>query len=330
MPNIDGGHYFLTCLFPVRTDGVHRPDGGYTTHAHELRRELSLLPVAQQSAETEAAGMVSPFARCRRTHFLRLFVIDQPMFNGRDPTDPLKNVLKGDDLLAHKPFDRLSRHWLVLAADFDLRPDEADQGRDSWARALWTRSQAEMQAIFGHVESCDRVRTADDFAALFARCQVDTTMSFNDYWPGRPPLAGAGLKQLLALILGIAAMAGALCWLLWGPVHLLWAVPLGLALGVYGAFRKLDATGARSFPPAPDSDLPSLLKALWVQQWFARFAVEAQVMDDATLHESFGRFLAVVQPENLAESCTQPPGVIRSDWTVMPRPDLDQLKRAAP
>lgn len=330
MPNIDGGHYFLTCLFPVRDRGVREADGQFTTHAHALRRELALLPVAQQSPETEAAGMVSPFARCRRTHFLRLFVIDQPMFNGRDPTDPLANIVKGDNLLEAKPFDVLSRPWLALSADFDLRPDEPDQGRDSWARGLWVESEAEMRAVFAHVEGFDRVAGSADFAQLFARCQIETTMSFNDYWPARPPLTGVTLKSLLWLVLGAAAVAGLLAWLLLGAVHLLWAVPLGLAAGVVVGYRRMDAAGAKSFPPAPDSDLPSVLKALWVQQWFARFAMEAQGMDDATRHASFGRFLEVVQPGQLGGPFTQPPGVIRSDWTAMPRPDLDQLERAKP
>ena len=37
MPNLDGGHYFYTGLFPVQLDSVQRPDGSYTTHSHLLR-----------------------------------------------------------------------------------------------------------------------------------------------------------------------------------------------------------------------------------------------------------------------------------------------------
>src|SRR4051794_34653271 len=73
MPNLDGGHYFYTGLFPVRLDSVQRPDGSYTVHSHLLREALSSLP---NFSEASGAVRTSPFARCRSTHFARLAVID--------------------------------------------------------------------------------------------------------------------------------------------------------------------------------------------------------------------------------------------------------------
>ncbi len=321
MPNIDGGHYFLTLLAPVKTGEAVATASGVTTHSHLLREELANLPTARQSPVSIDTGLVSPFARCRRTHFLRLFVIDQPMFNGRDPIDPLLNVIVKRNPLVHQPFDVLSRPWLALSADFDLRPDEPDQGLASWAEGLWTHSEAEMRAIFGHCHGFDAVSSAGDFAAYVKRCQVDTTMSFNDYWPGRPPLKGPTINSLavraLAPAVGLAALLlllGAGWWALAGAVA-------GLALGVLLLVRMLWTTGARPFPPAPDSDLPSVLKALHVQQRFAFLAEAVQEMDADALHRSFGQWLSDVRPADL-DSPTQAPGMIRSDGVVLAAPEL--------
>ena len=43
MPNIDGGHYFLTLLAPVKTGESILADGLLTTHSHLLREELANL-----------------------------------------------------------------------------------------------------------------------------------------------------------------------------------------------------------------------------------------------------------------------------------------------
>jgi hypothetical protein len=321
MPNIDGGHYFLTALAPVKLGEPVAADGRVTTHSHLLREELANLPTAQQSPVSVGTGLQSPFARCRRTHFLRLVVIDQPMFNGRDPIDPLLNVVLKRDPLVHQPFDVLSRPWLMLAADFDLRPSEPDQGLASWAEGLWRESEAEMRAIFSHCHGFDGVDSAPGFATFLTRCQVDTTMSFNDYWPGRPPLKGPTLNALIARGVAPALLLGALVLLLGGGWWALPAALAGLALGVWMVVRLLWTRGKAPFPPAPDSDLPSVLKALHVQQRFGFFAEAVQEMDEAARFASFGQWLADVRPQDL-ESPTQAPGVIRSDGVQLVTPLL--------
>ena len=65
------------------------------------------------------------------------------------------------------------------------------------------------------------------------------------------------------------------------------------------------------FPAAPDSDLPSVLKALYLQQRFQEFAVAEQGAGDAALHAAFGRFLAKHRPDDLGWP-TQEAGVVRS------------------
>lgn len=315
MPTIDGGHIFLTLLAPVRLGEVRHADGQITTHSHLLREELSNLPTAEQSPVSVGTGLTSPFARCRRTHFLRLFVVDQPMFNGKDASNPIADSLRGRSRLTHQPFDVLSRPWLVLAADIDRRPDEPDNGIASWARALWERTEPEMRAVFEHCHGFDTVRTADDFAAYVARCRVETTMSFNDYWPGRPPLKGETLKSLLQRLLLVAAAVVALLWLLLRPESLWWLLAYaiaGLGAGALLSLWLLWHKGGKPFPAAPDSDLPSILKALHVQQRFALFAESVQGQPPAGLHAAFGAFLADVRPSD-PDSPTQAPGVIRSD-----------------
>ena len=315
MPTIDGGHIFLTLLAPVKLGDVVHPGGHITTHSHMLREELSNLPTAQQSPVSVGTGLMSPFARCHRTHFLRLLVIDQPMFNGKDASNPLVDAVTGKSRLTHQPYDVLSRPWLVLSADIDRRPNEPDEGVRSWAEDLWTRTEPEMRAIFGHCHGFEAVRDAAGFADWLKRCQLDTTMSFNDYWPGRPPLKGESVKGL-AILAGLVALGvAALAWLLLRPGNLWWLLAwlaLGLVAGAGVAVWRLWSKGKKPFPAAPDSDLKSILKSLHVQQRFALLAEKTQGLEGDALHAAFGRFLADVRPEDL-ESPTQAPGVIRSD-----------------
>lgn len=338
MPTRDGGHLFLTCLIPVKRVG-EGADAVGVPPSHRLREELAVLPVAQQSPKTEEAGQESPFARCRRTHLLRLFVVDQPMFNGRRRTDPVVNALKSilsflpgvepRDIAVPETHDVLARPWLVLAADIDARDDEADGGMASWAEGLWRTSRAELEAIFRHCWGFEAVTDGAGFARYLARCQLETTMSFNDYWDGRPPLRGVNLVVLGLAVLAFLLVAGLLVARALGPVHLWWALPVALGVAAWGAIRWVDRVGARPFPPAPDSDLPSILKALHVQQWFALFVEQAQAMGPAERHAAFAGFLDTLRPRDL-DAPTQKPGVVRSDWVFQEPPVISRAERARP
>ncbi len=340
MPTIDGGHIFLTLLAPVKT-GEREWNGQTMPHVHVLREELSNLPTAAQSPVSIETRIDSPFACCTRTHFVRLFVIDQPMFNGRDPMNPLKaaatgiNPLagkaakQGADPLIHQPFDVLSRSWLVLSADIDRRPDQPDDGIASWAEHLWTKREDAMRAIFSHCCGFDSVNSPAAFADYLKRCQIDTTMSFNDYWPGRPPLKGESFGKLGLLAGGAALLVTALLWFLFNPGSMWWLLPMllvGLAAGVGLAIWRLWSVGGKAFPPAPDSDLPSVLKALHCQQRFASFVERAQALDETSLHASFGQLLAELRPDDVT-SPTQSPGVIRSDNVNLVEHQAVQPKR---
>jgi hypothetical protein len=325
MPTLDGGHLYLTGLYPVRTD-LRQADGRTIPWSHHLREELALLPTAQQNPETAEAGLVSPFARCRRTHFARLVVIDQPMWGGRDPVDPILNILLRRRLKEQPPYDILSRPWLLFAADID-RTDEPDGGLARWARHMWAVAEPEMRAIFEATIGFDTVQDGEGFARFLARGQIETTMSFNGYYDGEPVLKGPGAVRLLAL--PAAAAAGLVllaCWLglegaLPWSLLILAAIALFAALGLW----QISRAGRRPFPPFPDSDLGTVLKALFLQQRLAAFAQDHQLDSPDALHRSFARFLEETRPCDPDPAFAQPPGVIRSDGVPLEKPLLRPL-----
>ena len=305
MPDRDGGHYFLTAFLPVRAAAVQRDDGSVTAPSHALREALASLPTAAQSATSMASDSLSPFARCTRTHFARLFVLDQPAFNGRDPTDALIGHFKQRDLLAHRPVDCLGSPWLVLIVDFDEQAAEADGGLASYLHGIWGAMEPELRAILLHCHGFEQVTSAETFADYVRRCQIETTMPFNDYWTGAPPLSSISLGQFGAILGGLTLAIVAVEVLLfrWAHIGLGWlglGVPLAIPLAAFLLQRFVAGRSAKPFPTAPGSDLPNVLKALYVQQAFARFAIEHQGCDAVTLHAKFGDFLGTVRPGDLA------------------------------
>ncbi len=315
MPNFDGGHYFLTALIPVRTDYV--ADGSstamITSHVHALRQALIALPTALQSPATEEIGVNSPFARCRRTHFARLTVMDDVAYNGRLQRDPIVATITKRDPHSADPVDVLPHPYLIVVADFDATDGEPAT-LATWLRDLWSVMEPEWREILSHCHG--EVHDAGSFARLIARCQVETTMPFNDYWPGAPPLKGLPLARLAApvaisAVVFLAGLLGTLFVRHPGGWKLLLALGfIGLIVTIWLAYREIMAKGALPFPAAPRADLPGVLKSLYLQQQFTRFAIDHQGQDDAALHAAFGEFLRTHRPEDTA-SPTQPPGVVR-------------------
>jgi hypothetical protein len=200
--------------------------------------------------------------------------------------------------------------------------------------------QDDLRIIFGHCSGFDGVGTPEGFHAYIRRCQVETTMPFNDYWAdglavgdGKLPLGtlkpaaivagGAILIWFAALLLnGIFAVSGARHgsaeWIAtavaWGAILVPLLIVLAL-LAAYVLYRRILGRGMTPLPTAPGSDLPSVLKSLFVQQHFTRFAIEAQGLDDVALHARFGAFLGAIKP---GEASPMQPGEIRApaaEWT---------------
>ena len=332
MPNFDGGHYFLTVLAPIRTDTM-KDGAAHTSPVHALRKRLQMLATA---AQTPASGTrQSAFAKNPRTHFARFVIIDDVAYNGRDEQNTFLDLLTGnsDKLVIAQPQDHLSCPFLLFAVDFDAASG-ADSERDSYLAELWSTMRTQLHDIFRFCRGFEEtVKDAPSFAEYIAGCQLETTMSFNDYYavtPKLPAWPAATYKWGLiasggATALGLLATLILFVAVLFTPSvrsALGYAVALTLiggamlALVALAAYATLMRAGAKPFPTASDSNLPAVLKALHLQRVFTRFAIDNQMhaagSDAASaqkLYDAFATFVADNKPDD-AGAPTQAAGVI--------------------
>jgi hypothetical protein len=322
MPTFDGGHYFLTAVIPIRTAPVE--DGlAVTSPVHALRKRLSLMPTA---AETPArGGGQSPFARNKRNHFARFVIIDDVAYTGRTARNTLWARVRNDDLVVAQPRDHLKCPFLIFVVDFDAKSG-ADAERDSYLVELWNTMGQDLREIFVFCEGFkSKVTDAASFAAYIASCQLETTMSFNDYYADTPALPAwpekkflwAGVVSLFVLLLGLlgSLISPLQAWLP-HPFVLVIAGAVALVAVILAAYASIMAAGRKPFPSAPDSDLPSVLKALHLQRTFTRFAIDSQMQAAGTdaasaqkLYDDFAAFVAANKPNDIGAP-TQAPGVI--------------------
>ncbi len=322
MPTFDGGHYFLTALAPIRT-GVVEDGLAETSPVHALRKRLDLLATAEQTPDCKGR---SPFARNTRNHFARLVIVDDVAYNGRVGRDTLLATASGGNLVVAQPQDHLSRPFLLFVVDFDAASGDAGE-RDAYLSELWSTMGQELRDIFTFCEKFDhRVNDAASFAKYIADCQLETTMSFNDYYidpldlPSWPvtPFKRAGVAA--AGVLAIGLVFSLLNWVTGFAPHTgFWLTLLGagaLALVAAAAYWTVTIAGEKPFPAAPDSDLPTVLKSLHLQRAFTRFAIDNQMLSVATdaasaqkLHDNFAAFIDDNRPED-RKAPTQAPGVV--------------------
>jgi len=330
MPDLDSGHIFLTTFAPIRDSGA----GGHkhTSFTQDVRIALAKMPTALQSPATEKIGVNSPFARNRRTHLARMFVLNDVVYNGRVGKNALAASVTGDDPATIQEVDRLNTSYLVFCADIDavehdgaplptdLSPDAQKRVRAAYARKLWETMGDELRAIYVNCVGFDGVETADDFAAYLDRCHVETTMPFHDYYltlpafhrlPVKALLVAVGVPLVFTLLALLLAVLGVTEMPLIGAstfaALVLGALVTGLAafVAVIYAIRN----GEKPLPPAVYDDLPSVLKALYMQRKFSDFVVGTQGSTDADLHKTFGAFLNAHKPSDRTGP-TQEPGVI--------------------
>lgn len=353
MPDLDGGHYFLTVLAPVRTEPLSDFKGkeGYTrSHPTALAQQLALLPTGPQNAGAPSYAWPSPFSRNTLNHFTRFAIIEAPHFNGRVSGDALATAvagalgLKSGQPLRAQPDDRLTTPFLLFAADFDAQGLSAAEGLRAYATALWTTMADELTSIFAHCYGFEKVNSAATFHDYLRKCQIETTRPFNDYWADGlkagnmwPALgifgvgALAAVAGLVAWLVALAAFAGGRLlkmephwpdwmhwppWLHglasgpWGATEWLIGLPIGALLVGFVSLKLLDHFGSTPFPTAPDSDLPSVLKGLFLQQHVTQLAIDVQGLDDAALHARFGAFLSATHPGGAEPSLK--PGAIHA------------------
>lgn len=310
MPNLDGGHYFFTAIVPIKNDVIVEHEGLRSSPVHMVREALETLPTALQTPEAVRIGIQSPFARSDRTHFARFVVLDQPFFNGRDHSDAVEDALHGTDLLIPQANDVLACPYLLVMIDFD--PQQGANEPRRYCEELWTLMPRELEAVFRYCYGFPSVRDAKTFADFLLPCQVETTMPFNDYWVGSPPLPTLSRALLIAPpALGVALpLLMALFHRIHWPAGIVLALVLGLA-GLAVDYWIVMRRGEKPLPAAPDASLPHVLKALYLQQAFTRFAIEQQGAAPAALGAAFRQFLATHRPADLAGP-TQKPGVIGS------------------
>ncbi len=328
MANIDVSTYFFTAAVPVCNEGIVEHEGIKSSPIHVVREVLQTLPTALQSHATQEIGLNSPFSRNLRTHFTRFVVLDQPYFNGRDHSNALVNSVMGTDLLDPQPVDQLACPYLLWMIDFDvLDPEDTGEPR-RYFEELWGQIEPELSSIFQYCYGFDAVTDAEGFATYMIRCQIETTMPFHDYWyvpPKLTPISTIGLALIPGAGVAMLAASLAACILRWtGPAWTagfagwsgwMWLTWAGLALLVLGLvfdYYWVLWKGRQPFPAAPGSDLRNVLKGLYLQQAFTRFAMEQQRRSPSDRGEAFRTFLTAARPADL-NAPTQPPGVIRSN-----------------
>ncbi len=333
MPDFDSGHIFLTTMAPIKPGAPD--DDPQTSYEQRVRIALAQLPTANQSPATIKGRFNSPFARNTRTHLARIFVLDNVIYNGRIPQNPIVGTVQGKNPITPQHVDRLRCPYLVFCADVDAVVEDGEQlpaklsagqqrkVRASYARKLWQTMEEELRDLYGNCYGFDGVETADQFADYLDDCHVETTMPFHDYYLKLPKFNVLPLTAMIVAVLAPLALGllGLVLWL-FGMTHVPWlgwpllpawflALGLAVALTLLFIFYAL-WNGRKPLAPAEYDDLPSVLKAIYMQQRFADFFVETQGASNAELHAAYGDFLAATRPADLARP-TQKPGVISAD-----------------
>jgi hypothetical protein len=302
MPTFDGGHCFLTALLPIKTGEVFDNAGLSCSPVHMVRDALAILPTAHQSPVTCSLEVDSPFARDPRTHFARLAVIDNVIYNGRRTTSTL---LDQSDRTVPQPLDELPCPYLMIVIDFDA-PKGTDAELRAYLQNMWATVRADLDPVFRHCFGyLEKAHSAETFADYIIGCQLETTMPFNDYWSVPPKLPAVTGRMILGTLIGCWALVmAAVLWVFiglnWGAepawsfafiVEVAVLAVFALIPAAYVLYRLIMGRGLKPFPVAPHSDLPSILKALYLQRQLISFAIRMQGEGNATLHDEFGKFL---------------------------------------
>lgn len=295
MASIEGSHYFLTVLVPVRRAWAKGSGGQTTAPMILLREKLSQMPTAMQTPERTRGGQISKFASSTLTHFARFAVIDRLGYNGYDAADPVLQSLNLQRPVQYR--DELIRPYLLFAAEFDAPSGSRSYDLAVYLRELWGVMREDLVDIFRHCIGFDpeEITTAADFINYIKACELETTMPFNAYYVDKPDLPSLTARGLIvgAGLAGLAA-GGAVWWLVhrWFPVI---AIIMGVLAGRAGAVlfvgHRLKKFGDRPFPPSPDGDLQTILKALYLQTTMSSFVIANQGAEDADLYAAFGKYL---------------------------------------
>lgn len=310
MANYDAGHYFLTVMAPLDRHAFVEVEGTRRSSIDNVRHLLATLPTAEQDLFSEGSGLNSPFADVPGTHFAHFFVIDDLRYNGRRPSNPFIDLIQNIKMTTPQEIDHLPDAYLVLALDFDA-PDGSDASLRAYTEGMWHGMGAELTMLFEHSPAFKGVTDAESFFDFVRAGQITTNLPYNDYWAHDRPIPSPKYwmigASLAVLALAVLIYAGGL---LSG-----WALVLLSVLALFAVNVAIVAKfGLTPFPKAPESDIASILKALYIQQMFTGFAIDNLGKDKETLMANFDRFCARHKPGDVSGP-RQPPGVLRSEWT---------------
>lgn len=308
MANYDAGHYFLTVMAPLDRDRSIQAHGWKWSAIDHVRHVLAMMPTAQQDIYSDHTTRMSPFAAVPGTHFAHVFVIDDVRYNGRRPSNAILDLIFNVQMTLAEKTDSLPYAYVVLAVDFDAI-DGSPASLRAWTDSAWRNMGKELQQIFETCEGFDAVKGEDSFFSYVQEYMVETTMPFNDYWTQDPPPRNPYWWMLGGSIAVLAAAFGAF-WAGW--IGLWPAIGLGLLALVLVNIAIILWYGLTPFPAAPESDLESVLKALYVQQMFTAFAIENLGKSNEDLAAAFDRFCETHAPGVPAHP-SQPPGVLISE-----------------
>jgi hypothetical protein len=310
MANYDAGHYFLTVMAPLQRDAFVMVDGVRRSVIDHVRHMLATLPTAQQDHFSAESGLMSPFARVPGTHFAHLFMIDTLHYNGRRPSNPIIDLLENVQLTIPEEVDALPHAYLVLAADFDA-PDGSEVALRAYTDGLWVHMAAELRMLYRHCDGFGDVRDAATFFAFVKQGQVHTNLPFNDYWTYEPKMPSPTRWMAAASALMVVLAVMALHWGFWpgGGWSLFFTTSFALVAVNIAIVARF---GLTPFPAAPDSDLPSILKALHVQQSFLQFGIDNLGKGGAELRRAFDAYCETNRPLDV-DGPRQKPGVLWSD-----------------
>lgn len=385
MPDFDTGHIFLTTLAPIKRAENPAEDSLFMLR---IRTKLASMQPARQSpatidvVESNIANVThknSPFARNNRTHFARIFVLGDVVYNGRPGGSAISAALFNEKPLIPKQEDHLNCAYLVFCADIDAVKNDGEalpdslsskqqvEVRRSYAELLWNTMNNDLIDLYSNCVGFELVASADDFADYLERCHVETTMPFHDYFSTEsdvqtvsdlydfPASSYLSIGKRLGIVAGLTAFFIAvgfllflisaistafnfafgtsllenllvatkvLIWMPWAVLSFL-VIVLLLALLVFVGINRVTKGGELNWPHAEFDDLPSVLKALYIQQKFSQFVINNQGTGDKELHEKFKQYLANHVPEEKMYP-SQAPGVISSsiDGGIVKREEL--------
>ena len=204
MPTFDGGHYFLTVARPdpdrsgARTTRSRRRPCTPCANASAFcrpppERRVSAAP---QPVRAERAHPFRPLRDRRRRRLQRARRSERGSGDARGSGSHRRPAAGSPDL-----------SFPAVCARFRRRSG-ADEERDSYLVELWNVMERDLRQIFRFCVGFDaKVKDAASFAAYIAACQIETTMSFNDYYAEPPALPS---WRTTAFRVGVFASAGAL------------------------------------------------------------------------------------------------------------------------